>query len=45
MHRNYVGAIERGDINQTYVTLLRLSAGLNLPIEHAQQELPEDALA
>lgn len=32
MHRNYVGAIERGEINPTYDTLLRLTAGLGVPL-------------
>jgi len=32
MHRNYVGAIERGEINPTYETLLRLASGLGLPL-------------
>jgi transcriptional regulator with XRE-family HTH domain len=31
LHRNYVGAIERGEINPTLQTLLRLTAGLALP--------------
>lgn len=30
LHRNYVGAIERGEINPTFGTLLRLSRGLRL---------------
>ena len=32
-HRNYIGAIERGEINPTYATLLRVSTGLRIPIE------------
>jgi transcriptional regulator with XRE-family HTH domain len=28
MHRNYVGAIERGEINPTYRVLLKLGQGL-----------------
>jgi transcriptional regulator with XRE-family HTH domain len=40
MHRNYVGAIERGEINPTYETLLRLASGLGLPL-HALVELAE----
>lgn len=32
MHRNYVGAIERGEINPTYETLLKLSYGLDIPL-------------
>lgn len=42
MHRNYIGALERGEINPTYGTLLRVSTGLQMPIErliaHAQQD-------
>lgn len=30
LHRNYVGAIERGEINPTLRILLKLSAGLHL---------------
>ena len=33
MHRNYIGALERGEINPTYGTLLRVSTGLRIPIE------------
>lgn len=33
MHRNYIGALERGEINPTYATLLRVSTGLRIPIE------------
>jgi transcriptional regulator with XRE-family HTH domain len=32
LHRNYVGAIERGEINPTFRTLLRLSGGLVVPL-------------
>ena len=32
LHRNYVGAIERGEINPTFTTLLRLERGLNAPL-------------
>jgi transcriptional regulator with XRE-family HTH domain len=32
LHRNYVGAIERGEINPTFRTLLSLTAGLALPL-------------
>lgn len=34
LHRNYVGAIERGEINPTFKVLLKVSeVGLNIPIE------------
>lgn len=32
LHRNYVGAIERGEINPTLKTLLSLRDGLSLPL-------------
>ncbi|MGN6190270.1 MAG: helix-turn-helix domain-containing protein [Conexibacter sp.] len=32
LHRNYVGAIERGEINPTFRTLLGLTTGLALPL-------------
>jgi len=32
LHRNYVGAIERGEINPTFRVLLKLTAGLRLPL-------------
>ena len=32
MHRNYVGAIERGEINPSFALLMRLSHGLELPV-------------
>jgi transcriptional regulator with XRE-family HTH domain len=32
LHRNYVGALERGEINATFRTLLRLTVGLRLPL-------------
>ncbi len=32
LHRNYVGAIERGEINPTFKTLLTVAAGLSLPL-------------
>lgn len=30
LHRNYVGAIERGEINPTFKTMLRLARGLEV---------------
>lgn len=32
LHRNYVGAIERGILNPTFATLLKLQTGLGLPL-------------
>jgi len=32
LHRNYVGAIERGEINPTFRVLLKLEKGLGLPL-------------
>jgi transcriptional regulator with XRE-family HTH domain len=32
LHRNYVGAIERGEINPTFRVLLKLEHGLRLPL-------------
>jgi transcriptional regulator with XRE-family HTH domain len=31
-HRNYIGAIERGEINPTLRVLLRVSDGLGIPL-------------
>jgi len=32
LHRNYVGAIERGEINPTFATLLRVARGLDVTL-------------
>jgi transcriptional regulator with XRE-family HTH domain len=32
LHRNYVGAIERGEINPTFRILISLSRGLSVPL-------------
>lgn len=32
LHRNYIGAIERGTINPTFRTLMRLADGLAVPL-------------
>lgn len=32
LHRNYVGAIERAEINPTFTTLPRLVRGLEVPL-------------
>jgi transcriptional regulator with XRE-family HTH domain len=34
LHRNYVGAIERGEINPTFRVLLKLERGLRVPLTH-----------
>jgi transcriptional regulator with XRE-family HTH domain len=31
-HRNYVGALERGEVNPTFRTLMKISAGLDVPL-------------
>ena len=32
LHRNYIGAIERGEINPSFRTMLRLTRGLDMPL-------------
>jgi len=32
LHRNYVGAVERGEINATFATLLKLTVGLRVKL-------------
>jgi len=32
LHRNYVGAVERGEINPTFRILMALSRGLSVPL-------------
>jgi transcriptional regulator with XRE-family HTH domain len=32
LHRNYIGALERGEINPTFRTLLRVVHGLDVPL-------------
>ncbi len=32
LHRNYVGAVERGEINPTFRTLLHLTSGLEVAL-------------
>jgi ribosome-binding protein aMBF1 (putative translation factor) len=32
LHRNYIGAIERGEINPTFRVLLKLADGLSVPL-------------
>jgi transcriptional regulator with XRE-family HTH domain len=38
LHRNYIGAIERGEINPTFAVLLRLTGGLGLPLSELLRE-------
>jgi ribosome-binding protein aMBF1 (putative translation factor) len=38
LHRNYVGAIERGEINPTFRVLLKLARGLDLPLSELLRE-------
>ncbi|MGN6189138.1 MAG: helix-turn-helix domain-containing protein [Conexibacter sp.] len=46
LHRNYVGAIERGTINPTFKTLMRLADGLAVPlselVEKYERNIGED---
>jgi transcriptional regulator with XRE-family HTH domain len=37
LHRNYVGALERGELNPTFGTLLRVRQGLDLPLSELLQ--------
>lgn len=32
LHRNYVGAVERGEINPTFRVLAKLAVGLDVPL-------------
>jgi transcriptional regulator with XRE-family HTH domain len=32
IHRNYVGALERGEVNATFRTLLTVTGGLDVPL-------------
>ncbi len=48
LHRNYVGAIERGEINPTFRTLMAVAHGLDVPpsalLRLAEQRGAEAAL-
>jgi len=37
LHRNYVGAIERGEINPTFRVLMKIAAGLQVPLSELVQ--------
>lgn len=41
LHRNYVGAIERGEINPTFRVLLKLTSGLQMPLSKLMAEVEE----
>ena len=45
LHQNYIGAVERGERNPTYAVLLKLAAGLDLPLSEivtlAEARAPE----
>jgi transcriptional regulator with XRE-family HTH domain len=52
LHRNYVGAIERGEINPTFRVLLKLERGLQMPLseitqcyERHEREQPPDLVS
>jgi transcriptional regulator with XRE-family HTH domain len=38
MHRNYIGALERGETNATYGVLRRLAWGLQMPLSELVAE-------
>jgi len=43
LHRNYIGAIERGEINPTFRVLLKLERGLATPLSELIAEYEEIA--
>lgn len=47
MHHNYVGAIERGEINPTLGTIDKLAVGLDMPLSELaviyERNVAEDA--
>lgn len=43
LHRNYVGAIERGEINPTFSTLMRLARGFEIPLSELMRLYEERA--
>jgi transcriptional regulator with XRE-family HTH domain len=38
LHRNYIGAMERGEINATFAVLLKLARGLDMPLSRLVAE-------
>lgn len=32
LHRNYVGSLERGSVNPTFTTLMKVAGGLGVPL-------------
>lgn len=38
LHRNYVGALERGEINPTFRVLLKFARGLGVPLSYLMSE-------
>ena len=45
LHRNYIGAIERGEINPTFRALLKLERGLQMPLSELIEKYEEIAVA
>jgi transcriptional regulator with XRE-family HTH domain len=45
LHRNYIGAIERGEINPTFRVLLKLERGLQMPLSELIEKYEELAVA
>lgn len=39
LHRTYVGAVERGERNPTYLSLAKYATGLRVTVEHLVQGL------
>jgi transcriptional regulator with XRE-family HTH domain len=45
LHRNYIGAIERGEINPTFRVLLNLEHGLAMPLSELIAKYEEIAVS
>ncbi len=45
LHRNYIGAIERGEINPTFRVLLKLERGLQMPLSELIAKYEELAVS